>query len=79
MLDVEASEYRESVVRRLDGIAGAESRLTDGRPVALVHLDAHTDTYENIEHWMGARKSAAHWAAYTVRQGNVDAGRSTRG
>jgi guanidinopropionase len=46
--------------------------------VALVHIDAHTDTYENIEHWMGARKSAAHWAAYTVRQGNVDAGRSTQ-
>jgi guanidinopropionase len=27
---------------------------------------------------MGARKSAAHWAAYTVRQGNVDASRSTQ-
>jgi guanidinopropionase len=62
----------------LQGIAGAGSRLTDGRPVALVHLDAHTDTYENIEHWMGARKSAAHWAAYTVRQGNVDASRGTQ-
>ncbi|HEU5432768.1 MAG TPA: arginase family protein, partial [Thermomicrobiales bacterium] len=55
----------------LQAIAGAGSRLTDNQPVALVHLDAHTDTYENIEHWMGARKSAAHWAAYTVRQGNV--------
>jgi guanidinopropionase len=62
----------------LQGIAGAGSRLTAGRPVALVHLDAHTDTYENIPHWMGAKKSAAHWAAYTVRQGNVDAGRSTQ-
>lgn len=62
----------------LQGIAGPGSRLTGGRPVALVHLDAHTDTYENIEHWMGARKSAAHWAAYTVRQGNVDASRSTQ-
>ena len=48
----------------MQGIAGEGSRLTDGRPVALVHLDAHTDTYENIEHWMGARKSAALWAAY---------------
>jgi guanidinopropionase len=62
----------------LQAIAGEGSRLTDGRPVALVHLDAHTDTYENIEHWMGARKSAAHWAAYTVRQGNVDASRGTQ-
>lgn len=62
----------------LQAIAGEGSALTGGRPVALVHVDAHTDTYENIEHWMGARKSAAHWAAYTVRQGNVDAARSTQ-
>ena len=62
----------------LQGIAGPGSALTMNQPVALVHIDAHTDTYENIEHWMGARKSAAHWAAYTVRQGNVDASRSTQ-
>lgn len=62
----------------LQAIAGEGSALTGGRPVALVHLDSHTDTYENIEHWMGARKSAAHWAAYTVRQGNVDASRSVQ-
>lgn len=62
----------------LQAIAGEQSKLTGGRPVALVHLDAHTDTYENIPHWMGARKSAAHWAAYTVRQGNVDATKSTQ-
>jgi guanidinopropionase len=62
----------------LQAIAGEGSRLTQDRPVALVHLDAHTDTYENIEHWLGARKSAAHWAAYTVRQGNVDASRSVQ-
>ena len=62
----------------IQAIAGEGSHLTGGRPVALVHLDAHTDTYENIEHWMGARKSAAHWAAYTVRQGNVDPARSVQ-
>lgn len=62
----------------LQGIAGEGSRLTNDKPAALVHLDAHTDTYENIPHWMGGRKSAAHWAAYTVRQGNVDAGHSTQ-
>jgi guanidinopropionase len=62
----------------LQGIAGPGSHLTSGQPVALVHFDAHTDTYENIPHWMGARKSAAHWAAYTVRQGNVDATRSVQ-
>lgn len=62
----------------LQAIAGEGSKLTGGKPVALVHLDAHTDTYENIPDWMGARKSAAHWAAYTVRQGNVDATKSTQ-
>ena len=30
-------------------------RLTDGRKAALLHLDAHTDAYENIDHWMGPR------------------------
>lgn len=62
----------------IQAIAGEGSRLTDGRKAALLHLDAHTDAYENIEHWMGARKSAAHWAAYCVRQGNLDATRSVQ-
>ncbi len=62
----------------VQAIAGEGSRLTGGRKAALLHLDAHTDAYENIEHWMGAKKSAAHWAAYCVRQGNLDASRSTQ-
>ena len=62
----------------VQAIAGEGSRLTDGRKAALLHLDAHTDAYENIEHWMGAKKSAAHWAAYCVRQGNLDATRSVQ-
>jgi guanidinopropionase len=62
----------------LQGLAGAGSRLTGGRPVALVHLDAHTDAYEQIPHWLGARKSAAHWAAYLVRQDRVDPTRSVQ-
>ena len=37
----------------VQGIAGAGSRLTDGRPVALLHLDAHTDSYD-LPHWNGA-------------------------
>jgi guanidinopropionase len=56
----------------LRGLARAESELTAGEPVALVHLDAHTDTYESLSHWLGARDSAAHWAAYLVREGRVD-------
>ena len=60
----------------VQAIAGEGSRLTGGRKAALLHLDAHTDAYENLDHWMGARKSAANWAAYLVRQGNVDPARS---
>ena len=60
----------------VQAIAGEQSRLTGGRKAALLHFDAHTDSYENIPHWMGAVKSAAHWAAYCVRQGNLDATKS---
>jgi guanidinopropionase len=62
----------------IQAIAGEGSSLTDGRKAALLHLDAHTDAYESIPHWMGAKKSAAHWAAYCVRQGNLDATRSVQ-
>jgi guanidinopropionase len=46
--------------------------------VALLHLDAHTDCYDNLEHWLGAKKSAAHWASYLVKQGHVDATKSVQ-
>jgi guanidinopropionase len=62
----------------LRGLAGEGSRVAAGRKVALVHLDAHTDSYEQLEHWYGARDSAAHWAAYLVREGIVDASRSVQ-
>ena len=56
----------------LKAIGGQGRRLSNGQPVALVHFDAHTDSYENLPHWLGARRSAAHWAAYTAREGSVD-------
>jgi guanidinopropionase len=62
----------------IQAIAGSGAPLTGGQKVALVHLDAHTDAYENIPHWMGATKSAAHWAAYCVRQGHIDPSASTQ-
>lgn len=62
----------------LQGLAGKGSKLTGDKPVALLHLDAHTDCYENLDHWLGAKKSAAHWASYLVRQGQVDAKRSVQ-
>ena len=47
-------------------------------PIALVHFDAHTDCYEKLDHFLGAIKSAAHWASYLVKQGNVDPTTSTQ-
>ena len=60
------------------GLAGPDSRVTDGRPVALIHFDAHVDSYAQIPHWLGAKRSAAHWAAYLVEQGRIDPSRSTQ-
>lgn len=62
----------------VQGIAGQGSRLTGGRKAALLHLDAHTDTYDNLDHWLGSKKSAANWAAYLVTQGNVDPTKSVQ-
>ena len=51
----------------------ANSALTDGQPISLLHLDAHTDVFAKVPHFLGAKKSAAHWGAYLVDQGQVDA------
>ncbi len=60
----------------LRAISGPDSNLTDGGKVALLHLDAHTDTFESLDHFLGARDSAAHWASYLVHEGHVDPSRS---
>ena len=62
----------------MQAIAGEGARLTGGRKAAFLHFDAHTDAYEQIPHFLGAVKSAAHWASYLVRDGYVDAGRSVQ-
>jgi len=62
----------------VQSLAKKNSKLTKGSKVSLVHFDAHTDCYENLDHFLGAKKSAAHWASYLVRQGNVDAKTSTQ-
>jgi guanidinopropionase len=62
----------------VQGLASEGSKLTGDRKVALLHLDAHIDAYESIPHWLGAKKSAAHWASYLVRQGQVDPARSVQ-
>ncbi|WP_419903540.1 arginase family protein [Kiloniella sp.] len=62
----------------LQGLACEGSKLTEGRKVALLHFDAHTDAFHNLDHWLGAKKSAAHWASYLVQQGQVDADLSSQ-
>lgn len=62
----------------LQALGGAGSKLTDGKPAALLHLDAHTDAYDNLDHFLGAKKSAAHWASYLVEQGQVDPTKSVQ-
>lgn len=46
--------------------------LTDNEPVCFLHLDAHTDVFTKVDHFLGAKKSAAHWGAYLADQGKVD-------
>ena len=38
----------------------------------MLHLDAHTDVFTKVDHFLGSKKSAAHWGAYLADQGNVD-------
>jgi guanidinopropionase len=47
-------------------------KLAQGEPVSLLHFDAHTDVFTKVDHFLGAKKSAAHWGAYLVDQGQVD-------
>jgi len=56
----------------LQAIAGKDANLTQGEKVSLLHFDAHTDAFHHIDHFLGAKKSAAHWASYLVRDGHVD-------
>jgi guanidinopropionase len=60
----------------LQAIAGPKSKLTGGKKAVLVHFDAHTDAFHQLDHFLGAVKSAAHWASYLVRDGFVDASKS---
>lgn len=51
-------------------------QLAAGQPVSFLHLDAHTDVFTKVDHFLGAEKSAAHWGAYLADQGRVDPARS---
>jgi len=62
----------------MQAISGPDAKLTGGQKAAFLHFDAHTDAFEQIPHFLGAVKSAAHWAAYLVRDGYIDATRSVQ-
>ena len=62
----------------LQAIASPNSNLTGGEKAVLLHFDAHTDTFHQLDHFLGAIKSAAHWASYLVRDGFVDASSSVQ-
>ena len=60
----------------LRGISGSGSKLTNNKPVSLLHIDAHTDTFDGLDHFLGAKDSAAHWASFCVKEGLIDASNS---
>ena len=47
-------------------------KISGGEPICLLHLDAHSDVFTKVDHFLGAKKSAAHWGAYLADQGKVD-------
>ncbi|MEZ5912224.1 MAG: arginase family protein [Paracoccaceae bacterium] len=51
-------------------------KLAGGEKVSFLHFDAHTDVFTKVDHFLGAKKSAAHWGAYLADQGQVDPTRS---
>jgi len=50
--------------------------LANEKKISLLHIDAHTDTYMQLDHFLGAKKSAAHWGSYLVQDGLVDSSNS---
>lgn len=52
------------------------AKIARGEPISFLHLDAHTDVFTKVDHFLGAEKSAAHWGAYLADQGKVDPSRS---
>jgi guanidinopropionase len=49
-----------------------KGRLSNGEKICFLHLDAHTDVFTTVDHFLGAKKSAAHWGAYLVDQELID-------
>ena len=56
----------------LQGLASNNLSLTKGQKISFLHIDAHTDTFNQLDHFLGAKKSAAHWGSYLVDDGIID-------
>ena len=56
----------------LQGLGKNNLSLTKGKKISFLHIDAHTDTYKQLDHFLGAKKSAAHWGSYLVDDGVID-------
>ncbi len=56
----------------LQGLSYNNLSLTDGKKISFLHIDAHTDTFHQLDHFLGAKKSAAHWGSYLVQDGIID-------
>ena len=57
----------------LQGLGSNSLEMTKGKKISFLHIDAHTDTFDNLDHFLGARDSAAHWASFCVREGLINA------
>lgn len=62
----------------LRAVAGKDAHLSSGKKAGLLHIDAHTDTFNMLDHFLGAKDSAAHWGSYLVKEGHVDPSRSVQ-
>jgi guanidinopropionase len=62
----------------LRAVAGPGATLSGGRAAAIVHFDAHYDTYDDFPNWYGAYDSAGHWASRSVHEHHVDAAHSVQ-
>ncbi len=69
---------REKAWQNVIPISDLEKVTINSMKSAFLHFDAHTDAFEQIPHFLGAKKSAAHWAAYLVRQGLIDTSKSVQ-
>lgn len=76
--DIDASGARPVSIGGDHSITGGiiqglgRGKLAGGEKICFLHLDAHTDVFTTVAHFLGAEKSAAHWGAYTADQELID-------